>query len=98
MRNVSTRPLLWLPSRVSPVSRSRFGMSSVVSGSVHSIMRISPAAILARSLRVFKAGSGHFSPRILIASAAGLAALARLDAGLGAGLGARLGLFFPALD
>ncbi len=40
-------------------------MSSAASGSVHSITSRSPAVIRDRSLRVFSAGSGHFSPRRL---------------------------------
>src|SRR2546422_850306 len=74
--NVSTLPFLALPSILSPVSRIRFGMSIMVSGSVHSMTSTSPAASFDKSLRVLSVGSGHFSPRMLTAAAlaAGVAA------------------------
>src|SRR5262249_19476660 len=49
-------------STLSPVSRTRLGMSITDSGSVHSTSNRSPAASGLSALRVISAGNGHFRP------------------------------------
>src|SRR6476660_2724552 len=49
-------------STLSPVSRMRFGISITESGSVQSTSSLSPGGNVFSALRVFNAGSGHFSP------------------------------------
>ena len=66
MRNVSTPSASALPSSVSPVCRSKFGISIAVSGSVHSATIRSPVFRPDSILRTRSAGSGHFKPRKFI--------------------------------
>ena len=49
-------------SSLSPVRPTRWGMSIAASGSVQRTSRRSPGASDFSALRVFSAGSGHFSP------------------------------------
>jgi len=66
MRNVSTPSASDFSSSLSPVCRNRFGMSMVVSGSVHSAIIRSPLYKPDNFLRTRSAGSGHFNPRKFI--------------------------------
>src|SRR3954454_11590157 len=65
MRKLVTPASHVVPSRTSPVSRSRLGISIAASGSVHSITSTPPAEIPDSSLRVLSGGNGHFRPRRL---------------------------------
>src|SRR5262249_51265546 len=65
IRNVSSFLSLRLSSSLSPVWRSRFGISIPESGSVHSTIRMSPGCDWLSALRVRSAGSGHLRPRRL---------------------------------
>src|SRR5262249_9469813 len=66
IRKMSTPPASDLPSSVSPVWRNRFGISILVSGSVHSATMRSPDFNTDNFLRTRSAGSGHFKPRKFI--------------------------------
>src|SRR5579863_5558888 len=63
MRNVMTLPSCRVCSSVSPVSRSRVGISMAASGSVHAMLRMSPEFMPASALRARNTGSGHLRPR-----------------------------------
>ncbi len=62
IQNTSAPSLCSLAIKRLPVSRSKFGMSMAARGSVHSIVRRSPALSAASAFSVFSAGSGHFRP------------------------------------
>src|SRR5512146_271889 len=67
---VSTSSACDLSSSVSPVWRSKLGMSIAASGSVHSMVSRSPLAMPASSFLVRRAGKGHFRPlRLTVLSA-----------------------------
>ena len=66
MRKLSTPSASLLSSSVSPVCRNKFGISIVVSGSVHSATIRSPDFSVDNVLRTRRAGSGHFRPRRFI--------------------------------
>src|SRR3954452_14070922 len=63
MRKTCSSFVVSWPSRRSPVSLSRLGMSRVESGSVHSTIRCCPGRACRKALRVRNAGSGHLRPR-----------------------------------
>jgi hypothetical protein len=62
MRNRTSRSPRSIASIRSPVSVTRCGMSMAASGSVQRTSSRSPGAKDFKALRVFSAGSGHFSP------------------------------------